>query len=143
MESIKVLIADDDPDLLEITAQRLMKKSYTVTTAASGEEALYKIRNESPDVILLDLMMPGKDGFEVLKEIRENPSSEKWQPVIIISTRGEFEDIRKGIELEAEHYLVKPCSVDDVIKAIRLMAQLIPYRKLNSDDEGDNIDLVG
>jgi len=141
--SLKILIADDEPEVLSIMAKKISEQDYEVITAKDGIEAWEKIQSDSPDVILLDLNMPRMDGFEVLKALRDHPSTEKWQPVIIISTRGELEDIQKGIELEAEHYLVKPCSVDEILKAIRLMAQLIPHRKLPSDLENDDINIVG
>ena len=81
--------------------------------------------------MIISLTMPKKDGLEILKDLRQNPPQKKWQPVIIISGRGEFEDMQQGFSLEADHYLSKPCSMDDVIKAIRLMVSLIPQRKLD------------
>ena len=73
--------------------------------------------------------MPQKGGFEVLKELREHPPEQKWQPVIIVSARGELDDVKKGLSLEAEHYLVKPCPIENILKAIKLMAALIPQHK--------------
>ena len=96
------------------------------------------ITTESPDIIILDLNMPKMNGFEVLKRLREEPPEEKWQPVIIVSARGELEDIKQGLTLEAEHYLVKPCSIEDIVKAIRLMASLIPQHKSPSEIENED-----
>ncbi|MCA9404014.1 MAG: response regulator, partial [Candidatus Omnitrophica bacterium] len=84
-------------------------------------------------MILLDINMPVKNGFEVLKLVRENPSGDKWQPVIIVSARSELNDIRNSYNLEADHYIAKPCQMDDVLKAIRLMAALIPQHKKPSE----------
>ncbi|MFT7538408.1 MAG: DNA-binding response OmpR family regulator, partial [Lysobacterales bacterium] len=81
-----------------------------------------------PDVIVLDLNMPGLHGFEVLKRVRESTMTKKWQPVIIVSAQNELKDMQKGYELNADHYIAKPCSVDDIIKAIKLMEGLIPQR---------------
>lgn len=131
--SLKILIADDEPEILEIMAEKIAKKEYTVITAVDGEEAWQKIQSESPDIIVLDLNMPKKNGFEVLQELRKNPPEEKWQPVIIVSARTELEDVKRGLSLEAEHYIVKPCLIEDILKAIRLMTGLIPQHKLPSE----------
>ena len=131
--SLKILIADDEPEILEIMARKIAERDYIVVTAADGEEAWQKIKSESPDIIVLDLNMPKKNGFEVLQELREHPPEEKWQPVIIVSARAELEDVQKGLSLEAEHYIVKPCSVEYILMAIKLMTGLIPQHKLPSE----------
>ena len=133
MSNLKILMADDEAEVLEIMAKKIAAQGYTVITAQDGIEAWEKIQGESPDVILLDINMPGMNGFEVLKALRDHPPVGKWQPVIIISARTELEDIKKGLSLEAEHYIMKPCSVEDILKAIRLMVSLIPQRKLPSE----------
>ena len=138
MEKIKVLIADDEQETLSIMARKVQMEGYEVVTARDGLEAWEMIVKESPDVILLDLVMPQMDGFTVLKNLRENPPSQKWQPVIIISGLNELEDMQKGFSLEADHYLTKPCRIEDVIKSIRLMITLIPQRKSTSEMEIEN-----
>ena len=129
MDNIKVLIADDEKDVLEIMEKKVAAAGYQVVTAMDGEEAWEKIKTESPDVILLDLTMPKVDGLTVLKNLRENPPSVKWQPVIIISARDELDDMKKGFSLEADHYITKPCDMGVVLRSIRLMVSLIPIRK--------------
>jgi len=128
MKPNKILIADDEAVVLEILAKRLVQAGYEVVSAHDGEEAWKKIQSDSPDVIVLDLTMPKKDGLEILKVLRANPSK-KYQPVIIVSGRKELEDLQKGYELEADHYLVKPCNVEDILKAVKLMIALIPRRQ--------------
>jgi len=96
-------------------------------TAYDGEEALLKLKGENPDIILLDLIMPKMNGFEVLKEIRAR-HNDKWRPVIIISAQHDLESVKKGYELEADHYLSKPCTIDNVLRGIRTMISLIPAR---------------
>ncbi len=128
-DKIKVLMADDEIDILTIMSKKIRAEGYEVITANDGQEAWEKIVKEIPDVILLDLSMPVLDGFSVLKKLREAPPSSKWQPVIIISAHNEMEDMQKGFSLEADHYLTKPCRVDDILKAIRLMVSLIHQRK--------------
>src|SRR3989338_3688597 len=129
MSNVKVLIADDEKDILDVMKKKIEAAGYSVVAAKDGEEAWEKIRSESPDVIVLDLTMPKMDGLTVLKNLRENPPSAKWQPVIIVSARGELEDMKKGFALEADHYITKPCDMEAVLKGIRLMVSLIPQRK--------------
>jgi len=133
MDNIKILVADDEKDILEVMAKKIAAAGYAVIKANDGEEAWDGIVKESPDVILLDLTMPKRDGFEVLKMLREQPPSAKWQPVIIVSARAELDDMKKGFSLEADHYLTKPCSIEDVLRAIKLMLSLIPQHKSNSE----------
>ena len=140
--SFKILIADDEEDIREITLKKLKQEGYTVVGAKDGEEAWKKIKSESPDIILLDLNMPKMDGLTVLKNLRENPPSKKWQPVVIISARNELNDVQKGLSLDADHYLTKPCHFSDILKAIQLMSGLIPQRKseleVKADDKKDH-----
>ena len=133
MNPIKILMADDERDILDIMAKKIAQEGYAVTIARDGQEALEKIISELPDVVVLDLSMPRMDGFGVLKNLREHPPCAKWIPVIIVSGQGELQDVHRGLSLEADHYLVKPCSVRDILKAIDLMVSLIPLRK--STDE--------
>jgi two-component system, OmpR family, response regulator len=138
MPNIKVLIADDEQEVLEIMEKKITAAGYAVMTAQAGYEAWDKIQRESPDVIVLDLMMPEIDGFTILKALREHPPSQKWQPVIIVSAKGELEDMKKGFSLEADHYITKPCRVEDILKAIKLMVSLIPQRIAPSEIETEN-----
>lgn len=126
---LKVLMAEDEPEVLDIMSKKIAGEGYAVITARDGQEAWDKIQQESPDVIVLDLVMPKQNGFQVLRRLRERPSSGRWQPVIIVSAKRELEDMKEGYELEADHYITKPCQVEDILKSIRLMAQLIPQHK--------------
>jgi len=124
--SIKILIADDEEVVLEIMAKKIASQDYEVITARDGQEAWSKIVSELPDVILLDLNMPKMDGWAVLSQLRQNPPTKRWQPVIIISAQNELESFKKGMDLEADHYLTKPCPIESILKAIRLMLSLVP-----------------
>jgi DNA-binding response OmpR family regulator len=124
----KLLIVDDDKEIIDTLQPRLIKEGYEVVAAFDGEEALAKVRQDDPDVILLDLMLPKLNGFEVLKNIREN-FKDRWRPIIIISAQNELESIKKCYGLEADHYLSKPCSIDNVLRGVRTMISLIPLRK--------------
>ena len=125
--SYKILLVDDDKEIVETLKLRLIREDYEVVTAYDGEEALAKVKQDNPDVILLDLLMPKLNGFEVLKEIREK-FNDKWRPVIIISAQTELETVHKSYSLEADHYLTKPCSMEHVLRGIRTMISLIPAR---------------
>lgn len=135
MTQIKVLIADDEADIRSFMAKKVSQAGYEVTTAVDGQEAWEKIAADSPDVILLDLMMPRMDGFAILKKLRESPPSKKWQPVIIVSGRGELSDMQQGFALDADHYITKPCPMEDILHGIELMVSLIPQRKNTKEME--------
>lgn len=124
----KLLIVDDDKDVIETIKERLLREGYEVTVAFDGEEALLKVKETNPDVILLDLMLPKLNGFEVLREIKQN-YKDKWIPVIIISAKRELESVKACYDLEADHYLAKPCSMENILRGIRIMISLIPLRK--------------
>jgi DNA-binding response OmpR family regulator len=125
---IKILIADDEDTILEIMAKKISSQNYDVIKAKDGQEAWSKIVNELPDIIILDLNMPKMDGWSVLSQLRQNPPIKRWQPVVIVSAQSELESFKKGVNLEADHYLTKPCQIEDILKAIRLMLSLIPQR---------------
>ena len=128
-----MLIADDEPDILRLMAKRAAAAGYEVITAGDGQAAWEKIASEKPAAVLLDLSMPLMNGFEVLKRLREDPPSDQWCPVIIISAHAELEDIRKGFELEADHYLTKPCSAEEALKAVERFLSLSAGRKETGD----------
>ena len=124
----KLLVVDDDLDIVETLKKRLLQEGYEVSVAFDGEEALQKVKDDDPDIILLDLMLPKLNGFEVLKKIRKD-FVDKWRPIIIISAKTDLESVKQSYDLEADHYLTKPCSLDNVLRGIRTMIALIPLRK--------------
>jgi CheY-like chemotaxis protein len=125
---IKILVADDEQVILEIMARKIASQGYQVVTARDGQEAWDLIVKEIPDIIILDLNMPRMDGWAVLSKLRQNPPTKRWQPVIIVSAQNELASFQKGMNLDADHYLAKPCQIEDILKAIRLMLSLIPQR---------------
>jgi len=127
---IKVLVADDEELILEIMARKIALHDYEVIKAKDGQEAWSRIVSELPDIIILDLNMPKMDGWAVLSQLRQNPPTKRWQPVIIVSAQSELGNFKKGIDLEADHYLTKPCQIEDILKAIRLMLSLVPQRSI-------------
>ncbi len=102
----KILIIEDDKFLRELIVQKLAREGYNPIEAVDGEEGLKKIKKEKPDLVLLDLILPEMDGFEVLAQIK-NDKLFAATPVIILSNLGQKEDIEKGINLGAVDYLIK------------------------------------
>lgn len=107
MTSSKILIVDDEPFNVDYLEQELSEMDYSTITAANGEEALEKVSSTSPDLILLDIMMPVMDGFEVLSRLKSELNTRNI-PVIIISAANDLKNVVKGIQLGAEDYLPKP-----------------------------------
>jgi len=102
----KILIVEDDKFVRELIVQKLTEEEFEVSSAKDGEEGEKKTESEKPDLILLDLILPGIDGFEVLSRIRKNPLTDKI-PVVILSNLGEKVDVDRGIKLGANDYLIK------------------------------------
>ena len=122
----KILVIDDERQTVELVADFLSSRGYSAIKALDGNEGLNKFDSEKPDMVICDIRMPKMDGFGFLKEVR---NSRKWVPVIIISALNEPSNIFKGYELEADYYITKPINLEDLLKAVRIMASLIPLRK--------------
>lgn len=116
----KILLIEDDKFLRELIAQKLIREGFKVSEAVDGEEGIKKIKSEKPDLILLDLILPGIDGFEVLSRMREEPTLISI-PVIILSNLGQREDVERGLKMGAVDYLIKahftPGEIIDKVKA--------------------------
>ena len=116
----KILIVEDDKFLRELIVRKVINEGFDVSEAIGGEEGIKKIKEEKPDMVLLDLILPGIDGFEVLSRMKQD-SSLSSIPVIILSNLGQKEDIDKGMKLGATDYLIKahftPGEIIEKIKA--------------------------
>ncbi|MBM3257939.1 MAG: response regulator [Candidatus Nealsonbacteria bacterium] len=102
----KILIVEDDKFLRDLISQKLFKENFEIAQAVDGEDGVKKIKEEHPDLILLDLILPGIDGFEVLSQIKSDQNLSSI-PVIILSNLGQKEDIEKGLKLGANDFLIK------------------------------------
>lgn len=109
-----VLVVDDEPDITALVAYHLAKEGYRVTTAASGTQALETVEDQVPDLIVLDLMLPGASGYDVLDHIRRT-SSTKDVGVIVLTARKDEADRIQGLSLGADDYLVKPFSPKELV----------------------------
>lgn len=118
---VKLLLVDDEGDFRRATSAALGRRGFTVSEAASGEDALSAIQNERPDVVLLDLKMPGLSGIETLQEIRKKDSS---LPVIILTGHGDYEAAIAGIKLSIVDFLQKPIDMDQLSERISQLMKL-------------------
>jgi DNA-binding response OmpR family regulator len=115
----KILLIEDDPFLSSLLKSRFAKEGFDVTHAATGDDGVKMLLQGGFDLVLLDLILPGKSGFEVMEEINNNPSAPKI-PILIISNLGQDSDIEKGKELGAVGYLIKArTSIDSLISKVK------------------------
>ena len=125
-----VLIADDNLQIVSILKEYCKKNNFNVTLAHDGEETLEKIRNNKFDIVLLDIMMPKKNGFDVCKEVRTFSNV----PIIMITARGEDFERIMGLETGADDYIVKPFSPGEVIARIHaILRRVIPNENINQE----------
>jgi len=118
MANESILVVDDEEDVLELVRYNLDRSGYRVETASSGEEALAKARRKLPDLVILDLMLPGMDGLEVCKRLKNNVKTEGL-PIIVLTAKGEETDVVTGLELGADDYVTKPFSPKVLIARVR------------------------
>ncbi len=111
----KILVVDDEERMVRFIRLNLEHDGFLVSEAFDGKEALRKLRGESPDLILLDVMMPGLDGFEVLQMIRDVSKI----PVLMLTAKGEEEDRIRGLELGADDYITKPFSPREMVSRVK------------------------
>ena len=116
--SKRILLVDDEADLLKLVMVRLAACGYEVIPASDGLEALEKAQKENPDLILLDVMMPRMDGFEVLRNLKNNPGTMSI-PVIMLTAKDEAESFSRAQEAGAEDYITKPFNRDALLDAVR------------------------
>jgi len=118
-EKISILIVEDDRFLRELLVRKVESAGFVTTIAVDGKEALKKIKEELPRLVLLDLVLPGIDGFEVLRQVKADPQTSKIS-VIILSNLGQREDVERGLKLGADDYLIKAhFTPDEIIQKVQ------------------------
>jgi DNA-binding response OmpR family regulator len=132
-----VLVVEDEEDILALLHFNLIKAGYNADCASHGEEALKVVAAKKPDLILLDLMLPGIDGLEICRRLRSDEASSEI-PIIMLTARGEEEDIVRGLELGADDYVTKPFS----LKVLLARVQTVLRRKGLLQQESDQEELV-
>ena len=110
----QILVVDDEPDISALVAFHLARESYRVRTAADGNEAIQAIEAHRPDLIVLDQMLPGMSGLEILAELRRRPDTQDV-PVILLTARREERDRIEGLRLGADDYIAKPFSAQELV----------------------------
>ncbi|MBN2584532.1 MAG: response regulator [Planctomycetes bacterium] len=131
MSKQRILAVDDEEDILELLEYNLSREGFRVQCVTNGEEALKAVQAEKPDLVLLDLMLPGTDGLEVCRSLKGEPGT-KPIPVVMLTAKGEEADIVAGLELGADDYITKPFSPRVLLA--RIKAVLRRPRGAASDD---------
>ncbi|BBO78440.1 DNA-binding response regulator [Desulfosarcina widdelii] len=132
MSKEKILVVDDEEDILELVRYNLVREGYVVMCALSGEDALRTAVAEPVDLIVLDLMLPGIDGLEVARRLKQN-SDTKDTPIVMLTAKGEEADVVSGLELGADDYVTKPFSPRILIARIKAV-----IRRRSGDTELEN-----
>ena len=152
MANEKILVVDDEEDILELVRYNLEREGYRIIGASSGEEAMEKVSHESPDLIVLDLMLPGIDGLEVARRLRKDENSHTI-PIVMLTAKGEESDIVTGLELGADDYVTKPFSPRVLVARIKAVLRrekepeevdrLIQRDKMTIDTAKRKVDVDG
>lgn len=138
----KILIVDDDENITELISLYLTKECFETTMVHNGEDALTAFDTYHPDLILLDLMLPGIDGYQVCREIRSRSNT----PIIMLSAKGEVFDKVLGLELGADDYIIKPFDSKEMVarvKAVLRRYHEIPKKENSSEDRGKCVEYAG
>jgi len=131
-----VLVVEDEEDILALLHFNLIKAGYDVICAACGEEGLKSVAEHQPDLVLLDLMLPGIDGLEICRRLRKEEST-KDTPIIMLTAKGEESDVVRGLELGADDYVTKPFSIKVLLARVKTVMRR--RQDLAEQSEGDEI----
>jgi two-component system phosphate regulon response regulator PhoB len=134
MSHEKILVVEDEEEIRELVAYTLVKQGYRVIPAESGEQALRSVRSETPDLVVLDLMLPGMDGLEVCRTLKRDPETATI-PIVMLTAKGEESDIVAGLELGADDYLTKPFSPRVLMARIRAVLRRKAEEPLGDQEE--------
>jgi DNA-binding response OmpR family regulator len=113
----RVLVADDDPDIMRVLVHNLEAEGFRVTTCDNGEDARDMARAITPDLIILDVMMPKRDGLDVLASLKSNPST-RAIPVVMLSAKSNDHDVWEGWRAGADYYVTKPFEMDELLRFV-------------------------
>jgi two-component system alkaline phosphatase synthesis response regulator PhoP len=127
MNRAKVVIIEDEPDIVEVISYNLKREGYQVSASNRGDEGLSLVRNQSPALVLLDLMLPGTDGLSICQQLKADPITRDI-PIIIVSAKGEESDVVIGLGLGADDYIAKPFSPRELLARVRAVLRRGPVR---------------
>ena len=140
MPIAKILIIEDEHDILEVMRYNLQREGYEVLTSSDGAEGLECAREESPDMVLLDLMLPGLDGLDVCRRLKER-SLTRSIPIIMVTAKGEESDIVIGLGMGADDYVVKPFGPRELVARVKAILRRGEYKEEGT--EGERIQRAG
>jgi len=124
MSRERILVVEDEPDIASLLEYNLGREGYSVSVVSDGEEAVDRIVAEAPDLVLLDLMLPGLDGLEVCRRIKQDPATRNV-PIIMVTAKGEESDLVLGLGLGADDYVTKPFSPKEVLARVRAVLRRV------------------
>ncbi|MBO6556010.1 MAG: response regulator [Pseudomonadales bacterium] len=133
MNRSKIVVIEDEPDIVEVVSYNLKREGYSVLSVDRGDEGLNLIRNQSPNLVILDLMLPGMDGLSICQQMKSDPIVRDI-PVIIISAKGEESDVVIGLELGADDYLSKPFSPRELLARVKAVLRRGPTKEDQSKE---------
>jgi two-component system alkaline phosphatase synthesis response regulator PhoP len=128
MSKPKILVVEDEADIIEIIAYNLSREGFRVLSSRNGEEALDLARSQEPDLVLLDLMLPGMDGIEVCRQLKDEPRGAEL-PIIMVTAKGEESDVVLGLGVGADDYIVKPFSPRELVARVKAVLRRGPLKE--------------
>jgi two-component system phosphate regulon response regulator PhoB len=141
----KILLIEDEPDIAEVLQYNLEKEGFDVSTARRGDTGLETVRRDNPDLVLLDLMLPGIDGLELTRLLKRDPSTSRL-PIVMLTARGEEVDRIVGLELGADDYISKPFSPREVVLRVKAVLRRFQQEEATADTlemGGIHVDISG
>jgi DNA-binding response OmpR family regulator len=130
----KILVIEDEADILEVTQYNLAREGYRVSTSRDGAEGLSRAKRDAPDLVILDLMLPGLDGLEVCRRMQSDPIT-SGIPIIMVTAKGEESDVVIGLQLGADDYVSKPFSPKELVARVKAVLRRGPLREERSATE--------
>jgi DNA-binding response OmpR family regulator len=124
----KIVVIEDEADILEVIQYNLKREGFQVLTSRDGEEGLGRVREQAPALVLLDLMLPGLDGIEVCKQLKQNPVT-RAIPIIMVTAKGEESDIVLGLGVGADDYVAKPFSPKELVARVKAVLRRGPLQE--------------
>lgn len=128
MNRSKIVVIEDEPDIIEVVSYNLKREGYAVIPVTRGDEGLNTVRSESPQLVILDLMLPGLDGLSICQQMKSDPMVRDI-PIIMVSAKGEESDVVIGLELGADDYLAKPFSPRELLARVKAVLRRGPAQE--------------